>query len=286
MTLRELPPPPSEWRATAHRAAVLGSPIGHSLSPVLHNAAYHALGLPWTYTRREVHIHELAEVLDTTTLADVGFSLTMPLKEEALHLADDCTERALSAGGANTLVRRDGHWLADATDAAGIVNAVRELDAGQEFHTMTVLGSGATARTAVQAAATLGIADLTVVARRANAAQSAVELAQTLGLAAQALAWDAPGSSLSADIVISTVPAGAADVFVADVEGDLGVLLDVVYAPWPGRLVETWAAHGGAVIPGTRMLLHQAAEQVELMTGVPAPVHNMREALLADGAPV
>ena len=286
MTVRELPPPPPEWRATAHRAAVLGSPVGHSLSPVLHNAAYHALGLPWTYSRREVHINELAEVLDTSTSADVGFSLTMPLKEEALRLADDCTERALSAGAANTLVRRDGHWLADATDAAGIVNAVREVDGRQVFHTMTVLGSGATARTAVQAAATLGVGSLTVVARHVGAAQAAVELAQTLGLNAQAIGWDAPATALRADVVVSTVPAGAADVFVTDIDGDLGVLLDVVYAPWPGRLVEAWAAHGGAVIPGTRMLLHQAAEQVELMTGVPAPVHKMREALLADGAPV
>jgi shikimate dehydrogenase len=287
MSLVDLPLPPDEWRSTPHRAAVLGSPIDHSLSPVLHNAAYKALGIPWTYDRREVLVPDLAAMLADASDLDVGFSVTMPLKAEALRLADDATERAVRSGGANTLVRRPQGWLADNTDIAGLVAAIRsELVPDAAVNTLTVLGSGATARSVALAAAALGVEHLTICARREEAARAVADLAELKGVTVDVVGWEHASAHLTSAVVVSTVVAHAADSLAAAVPAVPGVFLDVVYAPWPSALAAAWQERGGAVIPGTRMLLHQAAVQVHLMTGVPAPVHRMREALESVGAPV
>jgi shikimate dehydrogenase len=211
----------------------------------------------------------------------------MPLKAEALRLADDATERAVRSGGANTLVRRPGGWLADNTDIAGLIDAVTSaLEPGARVPTMTLLGSGATARSVALAAAALGVEDLTICARREDAAVSVGELAEADGVHVRVVDWQQARMYLNSAAVISTVVAHAADSLAVKVPDAPGVFLDVVYAPWPSALAGAWHEGGGAVIPGTRMLLHQAAKQVYLMTGVPAPVHNMRDALQSVGAPV
>jgi len=287
MTLVDLPAPPVAWRGSEHHAAVLGSPIDHSLSPLLHSAAYRALGIPWVYSRREVQRDDLVDVLAETSDRDVGFSLTMPLKETALRLSDDHTQRAALVGAANTLVRRGEAWLADNTDIVGIVEAVAESNPdGRALRTVTILGAGATARTAAVAACMLGATDVVVVGRRVAAAEEVAELARSSGATASVHEWIVAPELLSAELVISTVPSGVADGIAATVPAAPGLLLDVVYAPWPTHLAGAWLAKGGVAIPGTRMLLHQAVRQVELMTGVQGPIHRMREALIADGAAV
>ena len=282
-----IPDPPEQWRTQEHRAAVLGSPIDHSLSPVLHNAAYHSLELPWTYSRREVQVPDLADVLADATSVDIGFSVTMPLKKEALRLCDAATERATRAGGANTLVRRDGGWIADNTDIHGIAAAVwSALAAGQRVDTLSVLGAGSTARAVALACKTLGVVTLHVCARRAEQAEEVQLLAEADGISTTYVAWDDAASALHSDAVVSTVVAGAADHLAPVVPVNARVLLDVVYAPWPSALAAAWQARKGEVVPGTRMLLHQAVEQVRLMTGLEGPIHSMRSALESVGAPV
>lgn len=287
MIIDVIPAAPEQWRLQPHRAAVLGSPIDHSLSPVLHNAAYHALELPWTYSRREVVVPDLADVLEDATSLDVGFSVTMPLKTEALRLSDAHTTTAELVGGANTLVHRDGQWLADNTDVHGVVMAVSSvLEPTDSIETLAILGAGATARAVVLAARTLEVGSLLMCSRRQEPADELIALAQSEGLAASYVAWqDAPGA-LTSDVVVSTVVAGANDHLAEAVPVRPRVLLDAVYAPWPRPLGEAWTRAGGELVPGTRMLLHQAAEQVRLMTGLNAPIHNMRAALESVGAPV
>jgi shikimate dehydrogenase len=151
---------------------------------------------------------------------------------------------------------------------------------------LTLLGSGATARSVALAASTLGVEHLTICARRPEAAQAVGELAQADGVHVDVVEWERAKMHLGSAVVVSTVVAHGADALAVNVPDEPGVFLDVVYAPWPSALAAAWQVRGGAVIPGTRMLLHQAAMQVYLMTGVPAPVHSMREALESVGAPV
>lgn len=264
-------------------AAVLGSPISHSLSPVLHRAAYRTLGLDWQYEKFEVADSELAAFLARCDESWAGLSLTMPLKVEALALASTATDVARLTGAANTLIplapsSSPMQWHADNTDVYGIVAAVREVAPDQELHTALVLGAGATARSAIAAAQQLGVRTVHVAARRADAAIVVADLGVSLGL--EANAHDLRPEWHAADLVISTVPAEVGAEWTAHVPiSSQSVLLDVTYAPWPTALAAAWR---GPVARGHSMLLWQAAEQVRLMTGMEPPVDAMRAAL--DGA--
>jgi len=253
---------------------VLGRPISHSLSPVLHGSAYRALGLGWRFTAIDLGADELAPFLRVRGPEWVGFAATMPLKRAVLELADTASARALAVGAGNTLLHRpDGSWAADNTDVAGIVAALTE--AGVRPVTATVLGAGGTAQAAVVALAELGLSRCTVLVRDVARTVDVVETAGRAGIEVQfGLLGDATG-----ELVISTLPPGAADPLTDHPWRPDQALLDAVYAPWPTRLAAAVASAGGVVVSGALMLLHQAAVQVELMTGRPAPVEAMRAAL-------
>ncbi len=262
------------------RAGVLGSPIAHSLSPVLHRAGYAALGLTdWEYTRHEVREDDLAGFLAECDDTWRGLSLTMPLKEAALDCALTVSEVARRARAANTLVRRaDGAWDATNTDVEGIVCALRS-QISPRARRGCVVGSGATARSAVLAMADLGLRELVVAARNPHTAAELVALGAELGLASSAHRLGHWGM-LDADVVVSTVPASGSISLAAGVPADpTTVLLDVVYAHWPTPLAQAATGAGMVVISGLDMLVHQAAAQFTLFTGQPAPV----EAMLAAG---
>ncbi|WP_273165936.1 shikimate dehydrogenase [Actinomyces israelii] len=296
----------------AHRAAVIGRPVAHSLSPVLHAAAYRSLGLEdWRYEVREVSPARLrgmlAEVAAASAAGPVwaGLSVTMPHKQTVLPLLDAVDPLAAVVGAANTVVaQRAGRGRALLagfnTDVAGIVGALREAaPAGghDDVARAVVLGSGATACSALAALAELGATDIVVAARRHAGAGRAAAAAHRMGLSVTALPWR-PGDAVSdgsvadllahADLVVSTLPAGAADALAAPMAAALerrgrtrAVMLDVVYAPWPTPLAAAWTAAGGCAVPGRLMLLYQAVPQVTLMTGRTPPVGPMREALEA-----
>lgn len=255
------------------KAAVLGRPIAHSLSPVLHRAAYRALGLAWTFDAIEVGVDELAPLLASSGPEWAGFACTMPLKRAVLDVASAVTDRAAAVGAGNTLLRRaDGGWSADNTDVAGIVAALREAGVGAPA-TVSVLGAGGTAQAAVVALAELGVHRCTVQVRDASRTTDLAATARRAGVEIDL----APLGDSRADLVISTLPPGAADPIADRVRA--GALLDAVYVPWPTRLAAAASASGATVVSGALMLLHQAAVQVELMTGQPAPVAAMRAAL-------
>ncbi len=266
--------------AARNRAAVLGSPIGHSLSPVLHRAAYRAIGLDWTYRAIEVDAAHLSGFLAGLDDSWAGLSLTMPLKEAVLPLLDHASEQVRISRAANTVLLSDAGRAGHNTDVAGIVAAVAQ--AGPPgCGSVCIVGAGATARSALAAAAQLGARRAAVVARRHGAADELVEMAGGLGLAIDAVPWADAGEVLAMDLVISTVPGDAGASLVAAIPARTGLLLDVTYWPWPTSLASAWQAAGGTVVPGSQMLLWQAARQVELMTGHPAPVEAMRLALAA-----
>lgn len=264
------------------RAAALGSPIAHSLSPALHRAAYDALGLPWTYDAIEVTAPALPGFLAGLGPEWVGLSLTMPLKTAVLPLLVDQGATVVLTGCANTVLLGPEGPVGRNTDVMGIVEALRERTGGRlaTASNATILGGGATARSALVALDGLGLRDAVVAVRRPEAADNLRELAEACGVMLRVEPWSRAGAHLGADLVISTVPAEGADALVAELPSAVrGTLLDVVYAPWPSALVTGWAARGGEVVPGHLMLLHQAALQVELMTGQAPPVDAMRAVL-------
>jgi shikimate dehydrogenase len=260
------------------RAAVLGSPVAHSLSPALHRAAYAHLGLRWRYDAIECEERDLAGFVASLGPEWAGLSLTMPLKSAALALADEVDAVALATGAANTLLLRGGAWAAANTDVPGMVAALRERDASPSTApTAALLGAGATARSAVVSLAAAGWSVVDVAARRPEAAADLVGTGAAAGVQVRVGGWDAARGLLAHDLVVSTVPVGAADGLAGAVPAGPGILFDVLYHPWPTPLARAWAAAGGTVVGGLDLLVHQAAGQVRLMTGCEVPA----EALVA-----
>jgi shikimate dehydrogenase len=259
-----------------HRAAVLGFPIAHSLSPALHTAAYAALGLDgWLYTAAECDEAGLAGFIDGCGPEWAGLSLTMPLKRAVLPLLDHTDPEAVAAGSANTVVFTSGGRRGYNTDVPGIAAAL--ADAGVTRPSgATILGAGATACSALAAMRSLGLDEVTVLARDPARTRDLLAAADRLGVSVTVASLDsAPGHG---SLLISTLPAGAADL-IAGRLGKVTAVLDVVYSPWPTRLAQAAAAAGVPVAGGFDLLLHQAARQVELMTGkAPAPLEAMRAA--------
>ncbi|HLY33760.1 MAG TPA: shikimate dehydrogenase [Jatrophihabitantaceae bacterium] len=261
------------------RAAVLGSPVVHSLSPVLHRAAYTALGLDWTYEAIECTADELPQVL--ARRADwAGFSCTMPLKHAALDVAAHARATAQQVGAANTLLpAADGGWIADNTDVDGVLGALRERASG--WTDAVVLGAGGTAQAVVVALARAGLSELDVLVRDPSRVVALRDTAARVGVVLRVHALDPAAAALGASLVVSTMPPGAADPLAERAWTGKQTVLDVVYDPWPTPLAAAASARGASVVSGALMLLHQAAEQVALMTGEPAPVNAMRVALRA-----
>ena len=264
--------------AASRRCAVLGSPVTHSRSPALHRAAYAVLGLDWTYDAVEVNAVELAGFVAGLGPEWAGLSLTMPLKAAGLVVAADADPVARLTGVANTLVRRGRNWVAHNTDAPGLRRALTEA-AVAIGGTACVLGGGATARSSIWALADR-VERVHVLARSARRSAGLTVLALPVRVEVRSLEDQAARRTcLGADLVIDTTPAGAIDWVGADVQPGPGTFVDWTYAPWPTALASAFAEAGRVVVGGLDLLLHQAALQIELMTGQPPPLEAMRAAL-------
>lgn len=255
------------------RALVVGDPIAHSQSPLLHTAAYTDLGLRgWSYDRAQVPAGTLAAFVDTLPPLVCGLSVTMPLKEEAAAIgrASAGVQDAVDAlGAANTLVRVDGGWAASNTDVAGILGALDPqvgADPDGAWSSVTVLGSGATARAALAAVAARGGREVTLLVRD-RARPETLACAGRLGLRAEVAPLDGAMSHLARSrVVISTLPTGAVVPVDDRVRLDGVLLLDVVYGTTPPA-ARALVPIGARAVPGEAMLVYQAVDQVHLMTG-------------------
>src|ERR1700689_4123684 len=195
------------------KAAVLGKPIAHSLSPVLHRAAYAALGFDdWTYDLVECDEAGLAAYVESRGTEWAGLSLTMPLKRKVLPLLDHVDHLATATGGANTVVFRPEGRYGYNTDVHGIVDALTEAGVPAPA-SVTIIGAGATACSALAAVSELGGAGADVLLRDPTRAGGLLTTADRLGLQARLRPWADLSDSAGPvpDLVISTVPAGAAD---------------------------------------------------------------------------
>jgi len=263
------------------RAAVLGSPVGHSLSPVLHRAAYAALGLAgWTYDAIECDEARLPGLLATCGRDWAGLSLTMPLKRAVLPLLDTAEPLVAQVGGANTVIFAAGVRHGHNTDVPGMIVALSAAGVSGSGPVL-ILGGGATACSALAAVRGLGTSEAPWAVRDRARAGELLAAASRLGMAVRLTDFTPAPAAGSWHLLISTVPAGAADMYAERLlRGDLvpAAVLDVVYDPWPTRLAAAAEQTGATAIAGFEFLVHQAARQVELMTARPAPAAAMRRA--------
>lgn len=281
-----VPAKPGQMQTLNSWAAVIGSPIQHSLSPVLHQAAYSDLGLNIDYRRIEVTKETLESFLSTWPENLVGLSVTMPLKQAIIPLLSQVDGLAKAVGAVNTVVPFPGGITAGFnTDVYGMVAAVKE-EKGRDYSPgkAVIVGSGATASSALAALAELGTKQINLVARRVSGAGNAVQAATRLGidpgyipLAASEKAREALEA---ADLIISTVPREVLDNFYKTISFNSGqTVLDIVYDPWPSELVKFASKRRASVISGKSMLLHQALMQVKLFTSRTPRLEAMRAAL-------
>jgi len=243
---------------------VLGHPVEHSLSPVLHTAAYRHLQLDWQYDRHDVREHELAGFLDGLDRQWRGVSATMPLKEQVLLLADERDAASTLTGAANTLLLDDdGRRLARNTDVPGIDRSLRDAGLDDAAHAV-IAGAGATARSVIVALEAFGLRSVTIAVRDSSRAHALRDLADELSLDLDIVSLtDFAEVVDAADVVAWTLPNGVPLDDSVSIETRLSaVALDVTYHPWPGPLAAQWVEVGGRVASGRDMLLHQAVQQV------------------------
>ncbi|MDO4820819.1 MAG: shikimate dehydrogenase [Rothia sp. (in: high G+C Gram-positive bacteria)] len=275
------------------KAFVLGHPIKHSKSPLLHRAAYRALGVEMEYERLDTQVDQLAEVFarHTPEGGTRGFSVTMPLKSAVKDQVDKLTPFAQALGVVNTVYWQrgdDGQFTSwgDNTDVSGIVNALRQAGLVGKPQRAAIIGGGGTATAALAALRAMGADGVRVFVRDASRAQGVADAATRLGLNLDFSPIDSFAQSYAEfDVTICTLPAGAADRLLAAANRgkSSGYLLDVSYDPWPSVLAGEWESLGGTVTSGLEMLVYQAVDQVKLFTGQDRahPLPQQKEVLAA-----
>ena len=269
-------------------AAVIGSPIAHSLSPVIHRAAWEQLGIDgWEYRRAEVTEESLPTFIGQLDESFRGLSVTMPCKQAVMPLLDAIDPLASAVGAVNTVVPSAGMLAGFNTDVTGIASAIRRACSRSGVpvpSSALVLGARATASSALAALGELGITTTTVAARRFGGPGSVISAASRLGVSVEQVMWSdvsaVASAAARADVLISTLPAGVADAIASRLAPREGqILLDVIYSPRDTALRTTFEKAGGVVAEGTDMLVYQGAAQVQLMTGRSPDPAVMRHAL-------
>ena len=246
------------------RAAVLGSPIAHSLSPLLHQSAYKILGAQGTYEAIEVAAGELAQFLKGKDSDWTGFSLTMPLKEEVLAIANVIDPVAQKISSANTLFRRDNLWFASSTDITGFGFAL-DSRGFTNAKSAIILGAGATAR-AVVGALDGRIDEIRIVSRNTGR-EEAIRKCATKSVISF-VPWEYTTPIAQSDLVVNTTPLYGADLFADYLPSKISSLFfEVLYRPWPTVLHSRWRENGGETMDGIDLLVHQAIEQIALFSG-------------------
>ena len=259
------------------KAAVLGSPISHSLSPKIHSHAYQLLGLKSSYSAIEVNQNSFCDFyLDATSKESdtdwSGFSLTMPLKEIVLQFCENVDSVTESINSGNTLYKSDGTWKVTSTDYLAFRNL---LEVSKESK-VAIIGGGGTARAAM-GALNSKVKEVDVFLRSDSRMSALAKAAPKLLIHKRDLADPLD----SYDLIIQTTPAGSFDDYVLYTKRTSGILLEAIYKPWPTQLVKHFEELGGRVISGKELLVEQALFQIEIFSGVKFDVSEMRSALLS-----
>jgi shikimate dehydrogenase len=261
---------------------VLGSPVSHSLSPAIHRAAYAALGLDWSYDAVDLQPAQLRSWVDDLDEQWRGLSVTMPLKEEAARCGRPSDDVRLT-GVANTVLLEDDGRRVLNTDISGFSAALAGAGVPSGLPSL-IVGNGATARSAFVALVRSGSTRITVTGRRAEGVAEFLRWASWSGIDTHALEWGRPPDS-ETRLLVSTVPAAGASSIVdplTEHAAGLVAVFDAIYHPWPTPLAARVAELGGTLVSGLDLLVHQAAFQVQLMTGREVAIEVLTSAVRAE----
>lgn len=243
------------------RGAVLGSPISHSLSPVLHQAAFDFLGIEGSYSAIDVPSGQLAAFIDSRGAEFDYLSLTMPLKEEALTLEAQVETEVKRIASGNTLIRNQESWKLLSTDGSGFIKALSNAGI-TSYESVLIIGAGGTARAV--AGSLDGMAKNLHVLARSQTREAALSSAITHSTFTF-IPWTTDLDFGSYDLVVNTTPKGAADSLAPSVGTNIATtIFDVIYSPWPTKLAQRWMDCGGNVISGLELLMYQGIDQMAL----------------------
>jgi len=259
------------------KAAVLGSPIAHSLSPKIHSRAYELLGLDSVYSAIEVNEKSFPDFYKDAISENAdsdwsGFSLTMPLKEIVLQFCDNADSITETINSGNTLYKVEGSWKVTSTDYLAFNNLIKVSKESK----VAIIGGGGTARAAI-GALNSKVREIDVFLRSGFRMTALSKAAPNLVIHNRELSHPLD----SYDLVIQTTPAGSFDKYLSNTKRANGVLLEAIYKPWPTSLARKFQEAGGTVITGKELLVEQALFQVELFSGVKFDFTEMRLALLS-----
>lgn len=270
--------------------AVLGDPVRHSLSPVMHNAALEALGLDARYLALPVSADRLAAAVQgLAALGCAGFNVTIPHKERIAPLLTRLEPVARQLGAVNTVLPDGaGGWIGTNTDWEGFLEPLRQRPlAGRRA---LMLGNGGSGRAVLRAAAELGLAEVVVRGRDPQRLEALIAAATPWAPPLRAIAWDTPLDTVLPQtcLVVNVTPVGMGHQSTATPlePAELALLpagalvADLIYTPRPTRLLREAAARGLATLDGLEMLVQQGAAALRLWTGRPdVPVAVMRQAV-------
>jgi shikimate dehydrogenase len=265
--------------------AVLGHPVGHSLSPAIHNAALRSQGVDAVYLAFDVEPADLAAALDG--LRAVGFwgaNVTVPHKERAAELVDSLDPLASRVGAINTIANQEGRMRGYNTDIAGFAAALEVVrPAGATGARCLVAGAGGAARAVVAALTSGGAADVQIFNRTTSRAEQLCRLAEGWGGAPCKVvqAGDLPQIAAQADVIVNATSVGLGSLvkespIPVDILDSHHIVLDLVYGPERTELVRGALRQGAVAVDGREMLVMQAASSYQLWTGIDAPIDVMR----------
>ena len=272
---------------------VMGSPIGHSVSPAFQQAALDQAGINATYLAYDVSTEELrAFVQGLREPGVLGINITTPHKGAVIPFLDEMDDWATAAGAVNTIVSREGRLTGHNTDGVGFLRALRdEAGFSPEGRRALVLGAGGSARAVVLALSRSNVAGLTIANRTLSKAETLTELAQQNGVSASAMGLDQDSLTTvakEADLIVNCTSIGMVRgpdengaPLLRDQIPPSALVNDLVYNPKETPLLREAEAAGAKTLGGIYMLVYQGASAFEMWTGKPAPVSVMLEAALA-----
>ncbi len=271
---------------------IIGDPVEHSLSPVMHNAAIASLGLDYVYVPFPVQQGDLSRALSGFTAVDLlGFSITIPHKQDIIPLLTEISDDAANIGAVNTVWRTATGWKGTNTDAVGFVAPLKTMSRNWTQVTPVVLGNGGAARAVIAGLTNLGCREIHVVGRNPD---KLAKFYQSWSHAPKITSllkihnWDNLSSLISAtDLLINTTPVGMSPhVDASPVEEKLmqklktdAIAYDLIYTPNPTQFLKLAQAQGAMIIDGLEMLVQQGVAALEIWLQQPVPVDVMRDSL-------
>ena len=264
-------------------AGVLGWPIDHSLSPVIHNAAYEALGLDWVYVALPVPPGSVPEAIaGLSTLGFVGANVTMPHKEAVADALDRRSDDATLLRAVNTIAVTPDGLVGHNTDAPGFGRFLeRDLGFDADGRAVLLFGAGGAARACALALARAGAARIVVALREPVRAAALVATLAGLDIVVDVVGFE-DAANVRADLIVNATPLGAhGETLPLPAIGASTVAVDLLYRPAATPLQTEVRAGGGIAFGGLGLLLQQAALSIELWSGQPAPLDAMSAAALA-----